>query len=62
MEDWEYLSNPCHYELSHEQKLFVQKFYPEYAEKDPYSVLNWLHEKCIKYHDEISVNHIAAYL
>jgi len=45
MEDWEYLSNPCHYELDNSQKLFIQKFYPEYAEKDPYSVMNWLHTK-----------------
>ena len=50
--DWEYLSNPEHITISEDQKKFLQKFYSEYADKDPVSVLNWLHAKATKYQEE----------
>ena len=37
------------WELTSDQKVFVNKFYPEYAEKDPWSVLNWLYNKALTY-------------
>ena len=46
-EDWEYLSNPDRLEMTADQKSFVRKFYPEAT--DPYSVLNWLHQKAVDY-------------
>ena len=47
--DWEYLSNPEGFELTDEQACFVSKYYPKYAERDPFSVLNWLYKKSTEY-------------
>ena len=39
------------WELTSDQKAFVHKFYPEYAEKNPIAVLNWLHNKALAYQE-----------
>ena len=49
--DYEYLSNPEHIQVTPEQQKFLEKFYPEYANKDPISVLQWLHMKSSAYHE-----------
>ena len=48
-QDWEYLSNPEGYELNEDQMKFVEKYYDEYAEKDPYTVMEWLYKKAVNF-------------
>jgi uncharacterized protein with von Willebrand factor type A (vWA) domain len=48
-DDFEYLSNPEMLKLNKDQILFLDKFYPEFAEKDPWAVLEWLHKKAVAY-------------
>jgi len=48
-QDWEYLSNPEGHELNEDQMKFIQKYYDEYAEKDPYAVMDWLYGKAVSY-------------
>ena len=47
--DWEYLSNPEGYELNPEQLAFLEFFYPEYANRDPFAVMKWLYAKAKHY-------------
>ena len=57
-EDWEYLSNPEGQELNEDQKKFVNQFYFEYADKDPFYIMNWLHEKALGH----QLGEMAAYV
>lgn len=40
-------------ELNEFQTVFLQRFYAEYAEKDPFAVLNWLHRKALAFQEDM---------
>jgi hypothetical protein len=40
----------------------MNKFYPEYEQKDPYAVMNWLFNKATEYQNTLECRQVSDYL
>lgn len=59
--NYEFLKNPAGYELNHEQKQFISKYYNDYTSTNPYIVLEWLLGKALSYEVKQQNCKISAY-
>ena len=56
------MSNPEFFALSHEQTEYLQQYYPEKADIDPYFILSWLHDRAVAVEVQEQNQKVAQFL